>query len=144
MRDTLSVAAFALMVGGLIGLFYSGSLFVDLPAVIGVQVFAGMLMLWARVTFGKRSFHAAATPTAGGLVNTGPYRYLRHPIYTAAMLFVWPGPIARLSPSAIGFAALLSIGALVRMLCEEYLLVRQYPEYVEYARTTKRMIPYVF
>jgi protein-S-isoprenylcysteine O-methyltransferase Ste14 len=144
MRDRLSVAAFALMVGGIVGLFYSHSLFVPVPAVIGVQVFAVMLMLWARVTFGKRSFHAAATPTAGGLVNTGPYRYLRHPIYTAVLLFVWPGPLARLSPAAIGFAALISIGAIVRMLCEEDLLVRQYPEYVEYARTTKRMIPYVF
>ena len=144
MRDTLSVVAFALMVGGLIGLFYSGSLFMFLPAVMGVQALAALLMLWARVTFGRRSFHASATPTAGGLVNTGPYRYLRHPIYTAAMLFVWPGAIARHSPATIGFAALLSVGAVVRMLCEEYLLVRQYPDYVEYARTTKRVIPYVF
>jgi protein-S-isoprenylcysteine O-methyltransferase Ste14 len=42
----------------------------------------------ARVTFGRRSFHAAANPTAGGLVTTGPYRLIRHPIYTAACLFV--------------------------------------------------------
>ena len=38
---------------------------------------------------------------------------------------------------------LISLGAVVRMLCEEHLLVRQYPEYAEYARTTKRMIPHV-
>ena len=143
MRDTLSVVGFALMVGGLVGLFYAGSLFLPVPAVIAVQALAAVLMLWARITFGKRSFHASATPTAGGLVNTGPYRYLRHPIYTAVMLFVWPGAIARHLPAAIGFAALMSLGAIVRMLCEEYLLVRQYPEYVEYARTTKRMIPFV-
>ncbi|MEO7158403.1 MAG: isoprenylcysteine carboxylmethyltransferase family protein, partial [Vicinamibacterales bacterium] len=94
MRDTLSVVAFALMVGGVVGLFYMGSLFQPLRAVIGVQALATLLMLWARVTLGKRSFHAAATPTAGGLVNTGPYRYIRHPIYTAVMFFVWPGAIA--------------------------------------------------
>jgi len=144
MRDTLSVVAFALMVGGLIGLFYTGALFVPSPAVIGVQVFAALLMLWARITFGRRSFHASATPTAGGLVNTGPYRYLRHPIYTAVLFFVWPGPLARASLAAIGFAVLISIGAVVRMWCEEYLLMRQYPEYAEYARTTSRMIPRVF
>ena len=144
MRDTLSVVAFALMVGGLIGLFYSDALFVRSPTVIGVQAFAALLMLWARITFGRRSFHAAATPTAGGLVSTGPYRYLRHPIYTAVLLFVWPGPLARASVAAIGFAALISIGAGVRMWCEEYLLMRQYPEYAEYARTTSRMIPHVF
>lgn len=144
MRNSFSVAGFALMVGGLVGLFYSGTLFVREPVVMAVQGFAVLLMLWARVTFGKRSFHAAAAPTAGGLVNTGPYRHLRHPIYSAVMLFVWPGALAKPSPAAIGFAALMSIGAIVRMLCEEHLLVRHYPEYAGYARITKRMIPYLW
>ena len=132
------------MVAGLVGLFYAGSLFLRLPWVIAVQAFAVLLMLWARITFGRRSFHASATPTAGGLVSTGPYRFIRHPIYTAVMFFVWPGAIALHSPAAIGFAVLISVGAIVRMLREEDLLARQYPAYVEYARATKRMIPYVF
>jgi len=132
------------MVAGLVGLFYAGSLFLRLPWVIAVQAFAVLLMLWARITFGRRSFHASATPTAGGLVSTGPYRFIRHPIYTAVMFFVWPGAIALHSPAAIGFAVLIFVGAIVRMLREEDLLVRQYPAYVEYARATKRMIPYVF
>jgi len=100
--------------------------------------------LWARVTFGRRSFHAAADPTAGGLVNTGPYRYLRHPIYTAVCLFVWPPAIGSGSPRALAFAALVTAGAIIRMLCEESMLVRQYPAYRDYARTTKRMVPFVF
>ena len=45
---------------------------------------------------------------------------------------------------ALAFAALISAGAIIRMLCEEYLLVRQYPDYVDYAYTTKRMIPFMF
>ena len=139
----LSVLGFALMVGGLVGLFYVGALLLPLPAVIAVQASAVLLMLWARITFGRRSFHPAATPTAGGLVNTGPYRYVRHPIYAAVLFFAWPGAIAHRSPQALGFAVLISLGAVVRMLCEEHLLVRQYPEYAEYARTTKRMIPHV-
>ena len=32
----------------------------------------------------------------------------------------------------------------VRILCEEQLVQQQYPEYVEYAKVTKRMVPYVF
>jgi protein-S-isoprenylcysteine O-methyltransferase Ste14 len=144
MQRTLSVLAFALMVAGIVGLFYSHALFIDAPLVIGFQVTAFLLMLWARVTFGRRSFHAAADPTAGGIVRTGPYRFLRHPIYTAACLCVWPPAIANGSPLALACAALVTAGAIIRMLCEEQLLNQQYPEYRDYARTTKRMIPYLF
>jgi len=47
-------------------------------------------MLWARLTFGGRSFHAGANPTAGGVVTTGPYRFVRHPIYAAILYFLGP------------------------------------------------------
>lgn len=143
-RAALSVPAFAAMVAGIVGLFYRGPLFVASPVVIACQVAAFALMLWARITFGRRSFHAAASPTAGGVVRSGPYAYLRHPIYTAACLFVWPPALLARTPIAIGCAALVTAGAIVRMLCEEALLVQQYPDYAEYARTTKRMLPYVF
>jgi protein-S-isoprenylcysteine O-methyltransferase Ste14 len=135
---------FALMVAGIAGCYYVNALFVPSPFVIAVQLAGVVLMVWARVTFGRRSFHPAAVPTAGGLVTTGPYRYLRHPIYTAAFCFVWPPALARHSLQGIACATLLSIGAIIRMLCEEQLLVRQYPEYVAYAKATRRMIPYVF
>jgi protein-S-isoprenylcysteine O-methyltransferase Ste14 len=62
---------------------FSGS-----PYVIAAQSAALLLFLWARVTFGRRSFHLMANPTEGGLVTTGPYRYIRHPIYTAMCLFI--------------------------------------------------------
>ena len=39
---------------------------------------------------------------------------------------------------------LVLLGAIVRMLCEERLVVAAYPAYREYARGTKRMVPYVF
>lgn len=31
---------------------------------------------------------------AGGLVTNGPYRFIRHPIYTAVCLFVWTGVLS--------------------------------------------------
>ena len=40
-------------------------------------------------------------------------------------------------------AALISAGASIRMLCEEHLLIRRYPEYADDARTTSRVIPYL-
>jgi len=144
MQKTLSVLALLVMIASLVGLVFAHALFSWSPIAIGLQVCAALLMLWARLTFGTRSFHGAATPTEGGLVTTGPYYYIRHPIYAAIALFMWAGVAANWSLGAAAMAALASGGALVRMLCEEQLLVQRYPEYASYAKTTKRMIPYLF
>jgi protein-S-isoprenylcysteine O-methyltransferase Ste14 len=140
----LSIAGFVAMVVAILGLFYTRTLLSPSPIVIAAQVAAVALMLWARVTFGRRSFHAAADPTAGGIVTSGPYRFIRHPIYTAACLFCWAGIAASGSVVAVGWGLLLTAGAIVRMLVEERLLVERYPAYREYADTTRRMLPFVF
>jgi protein-S-isoprenylcysteine O-methyltransferase Ste14 len=141
---TLSLGALLLMVVAVLGLLATNSLLARTPAGIAVQVAALLLMVWARLTFGRRSFHASADPTPGGLVTTGPYRFIRHPIYTAACLFVWAGVLSNWSVLAGLLGLLLLVGAFIRMLCEERLVVAAYPEYREYARNTKRMVPYVF
>jgi len=110
---------------------------------IAVQALAIVLMIAARLTFGRRSFHAAANPTAGGLVTTGPYRFWRHPIYSAVLYFVWAAALDHHSASAISAAALVTTGALIRMYAEETLLVTVYPEYAAYRARTARVIPFV-
>jgi protein-S-isoprenylcysteine O-methyltransferase Ste14 len=144
MLKLISILGLIVMVGALVGLYRIGVLFTAQPIAIALQLIAVALLIWARLTFGRRSFHAAANPTAGGLVTTGPYRIIRHPIYTAACLFGW-GPIfVHLSLVSFALGILLLLGALVRMLCEEQLVKQRYPEYVEYAKVTKRMIPHLF
>jgi protein-S-isoprenylcysteine O-methyltransferase Ste14 len=144
MRRAASVAGLLMMVGALLALWRLGDLFSPAPWVIALQVLALALMVWARLTFGRRSFHAAANPTEGGLVTTGPYRFVRHPIYAAACLFGWAGVAAHPAIDSALLGALLLAGALVRLLCEERLVVERYPEYREYARRTKRLVPFVF
>jgi protein-S-isoprenylcysteine O-methyltransferase len=107
-------------------------------------VAAVALMAWARLTFGRRSFHPAADVTGGDLVTTGPYRFIRHPIYTAACVFCWAGVLANSAVVPFGAGVLLLIGALIRIFAEERLLVDRYPEYRIYAKGTKRMVPYLF
>lgn len=140
----LSLLGYALMVAGLLGLLAMHWLFSDSPVVVAVQVLAVVLMVWARATFGRRSFHAAANPTEGGLVTSGPYRFIRHPIYTAVVLFSLAGVLAHPSLPAAGLELTVFLGALVRMLLEERLLRASYPEYAGYAARTSRMLPGIF
>jgi protein-S-isoprenylcysteine O-methyltransferase Ste14 len=114
------------------------------PVTIAIQVIAVLLMIWARLTFGLRSFHAAANPTAGGLVTRGPYRWLRHPIYSAVLYFLWAAIAAHPSRNSILVGLLASALLGVRMLGEERLLREMYPEYADYARHTARVLPYIF
>ena len=143
MLKPLSGLAFGLMVLGIAGLYYVGSLFVGNPVVIAIQLAALALIIWARVTFGMRSFHATANPTAGGVVSSGPYRYWRHPIYSAAIYLTAAPVAARFSVWALAWFALVVAGGAIRMLSEERLLVQRYPEYRDYMRRTKRFIPFV-
>ncbi len=144
MLRNISLAALLLMALALVGLLFRGAFFSSQPVPIMAEILAVALMVWARLTFGQRSFHAAATPSAGGLVTTGPYRFIRHPIYTAACLFGWSGILAHWSAINAMLGVLLLAGAVGRMLCEERMVVEIYPEYRDYARSTKRMVPYIF
>jgi protein-S-isoprenylcysteine O-methyltransferase Ste14 len=114
------------------------------PITISVQVAAVALMVWARLTFGKRSLHATANPTPGGLVINGPYRYLRHPIYAAALYFLWAGIAVHLSVTHMIVALIATAGLAIRMVAEETLIVAKYPEYAAYASRTRRLVPFVF
>jgi protein-S-isoprenylcysteine O-methyltransferase Ste14 len=144
MLRLISILGLFLMIGALIGLYKIGILLTPQPIAIALQLIAVALMVWARVTFGRRSFHAAANPTAGGLVTSGPYGIIRHPIYTAACLFCWGAILVHLSLVSVALGILLLLGAVMRMICEERLLKQKYPEYVEYAKITNRMVPYLF
>jgi protein-S-isoprenylcysteine O-methyltransferase Ste14 len=139
----ISVLATAVLMAAAVALVYRGSLFGTGPVSISLQVAGLALMLWARVTFGFRSFHYAANPTAGGLVTHGPYQYVRNPIYAAAWLILWTGVAVHRSAVNAALAGVVAVTLLIRIGCEEQLLRAAYPEYEDYSRKTARLVPFV-
>jgi protein-S-isoprenylcysteine O-methyltransferase Ste14 len=142
-----SVAATLVLMAAVLALVLDHTFFSKLPAGMAIQVAAALLMIWARLTFGLRSFHAAANPTQGGLVTSGPYRYWRHPIYAAVLFFVWTGVLTQGGiPSLLSLllAVVATVTTGVRILSEEKLLKATFPDYAAYAAQTRRLIPFVY
>jgi protein-S-isoprenylcysteine O-methyltransferase Ste14 len=142
-----SLAALLLLIGAVFLLLQRHEIVARTKVGLALQGAAALLMIWARLTFGMRSFHATANPTQGGLVTSGPYRYWRHPIYAAVLLFVWSGVLAQGAPPTTHGLVLAGIATLmtaIRIQAEEALLLASMPEYAAYAAQTKRLVPFVF
>jgi protein-S-isoprenylcysteine O-methyltransferase Ste14 len=139
-----SISGFCVAVLALMLLIMRDSILAIGFVAIIIQVLSVLLMLWARFTFGFRSFHASANPTEGGLITSGPYHYLRHPIYAAVIYFLWTGIVSHWSLSNVILGLAATVGLFIRIFAEERLVAKRYPNYEEYARHTKRIIPYVF
>lgn len=139
----LSIAATAILITAMISLYRRDALFSPLPFVIALQMIAVALMIWARVSFGRRSFNFTAAPRTEKLVTNGAYKFIRHPIYAAVWLFSWSGVAAHISVSNVIFAVTVLVALIIRIGCEEFCLRQQFPEYVTYSKHTARLIPFI-
>lgn len=79
------------------------------------------------------------------VVTTGPYRYVRHPMYAGAVLFFLGTPLLLGSWYGIALAPLLIAVLAVRTLLEERTLGAELEGYTEYAaRVRYRLIPLIW
>lgn len=114
--------------------------------VLGVVLLAGGLgfTVWARRHLGRNWSASVVVKEDHALVRTGPYRFVRHPIYTGILLAFlgmvvtigeWRGLVA---------LALAFVSFLVKSRAEEARMRETFPEYDAYARGTAALVPYVY
>lgn len=139
-----SIIAFLVCLAGIFYLIHLRTVLSKNPFVIVIQACSVGLMIWARITFGSRSFHAAANTTHGELVTDGPYKWWRHPIYASIIYFFIASFIAYPEIQTFIGVFLVVLGTFARMLFEEKALLETYEGYADYCKKTKRIIPYVF
>jgi protein-S-isoprenylcysteine O-methyltransferase Ste14 len=114
--------------------------------VLGVVLLATGLgfTVWARRHLGRNWSASVVVKEGHALVRTGPYRYVRHPIYSGILLALlgmvvtigeWRGLLALLL-AGVAFA--------VKSRAEERRMLETFPEYPEYARGTAAIVPLVY
>lgn len=76
------------------------------------------------------------------VIDTGPYRFVRHPGYVAALLLFFGMALALASLWALAPAAMASAFLVLRTAWEDRLLRAELPGYADYARRVRaRLIP---
>jgi len=103
------------------------------------------LGVWALSANRLGNFNIRPTPRAGGrLVQHGPYRRIRHPMYSALMLAGVAA--ARCSTDESTWLVLLALAAVlvVKAGVEERGMLAQHAAYGEYRRRTWRFVPWLF
>ena len=108
---------------------------------LALIVISVLFVLWSFVSL-RRSLTASPIPKADGeLITSGPYRFVRHPIYSAILLAAlgvvldagyWPQLV---------IATMLYVLLNQKASFEEQLLLDRYPGYAQYSRKTPRLLP---
>ena len=114
----------------------------------GIAVMAAGLVLraWAMGTLGRYYTRTLRTIDNQKVVDRGPYRFVRHPGYSASLL-IWVGYAVGLGNwiAAALTLVLLANVYLWRVNAEEALLCATLgADYADYQRHTKRLVPFVY
>lgn len=110
-----------------------------------ILVFGLGFAVWARIHLGRYWSARIALAQDHQLIQTGPYRLVRNPIYFGALVAVIGTAVVIGEIRAI-IAFLLALAAfLLKIRQEEKLLRERFGlEYIEYQRKVKSLIPFVF
>jgi len=128
---------------------WSAALLGTVPPALEAFSFAIICAGWLVVFYVMRfnSFASAVVQVEAGqkVITDGPYRLVRHPMYTGFVLMILATPVALGSYLSLAPAVLLVPVLMFRMADEERLLRRDLPGYAEYCeRTRYRLVPYLY
>jgi protein-S-isoprenylcysteine O-methyltransferase Ste14 len=124
----------------LVPLPWSGLLVFGQLLCVAVLV-VGFLQTDAWEFLGFRQVAGPVEVRQGKLVTSGLYRYIRHPLYTAGLAFIWLMPLMTVNVLAINLG--LTIYVIVGAIFEERKLRREFGQvYADYAAVTPMFLPF--
>ncbi|GKT11075.1 MAG: hypothetical protein ISEC1_P0038 [Thiomicrorhabdus sp.] len=126
-------------------------LFIQTPyifngTVLTLQILSAFIALWAALHLQQKGhFNIVPDPRPNAvLVETGPYKTIRHPMYLSILLFF--GVTITFQPTADSILTLVLLAGILlyKLNYEEQLLVQKVMGYRKYQHQTKKLIPFVY
>ena len=101
-----------------------------------------LFAIWARANLGRNWSGLVTVKVEHQLVRTGPYRLVRHPIYSGIVLATLGTAICRRHVWGFAGVALMWLGFWLKSRLEERFMVQTFgAEYEDYRRSTGALIP---
>jgi len=128
-------------------IFATGSVLARNPLLLGLESLGICLEIWAILFMCRQSKLQVTADVAPGshLVISGPYRYIRHPMYVGLMLISVSLLIDQFSYLRALICIILWIDLLVKIDYEEKLLKDYFKEeYTYYQSKTHRLLPFIY
>jgi len=118
----------------------------ELPRAMAAAVCVLRLLvaLWARRTLADNWSGSVALKQGHELIQTGPYRFARHPIYTGILMMCFGTALAGARLHCwLGFL-LQCAGLWIKLTKEDSLMLRHFPDaYPAYRARVKAIIPFI-
>lgn len=102
------------------------------------------LSLWARVVLGRNWSGVVTLKEGHELVERGPYRFVRHPIYTGILTMFFASALVLGHFAGFVGTLLIFVSFWIKLGHEEKLMLQQFPDrYAAYQQRAKRLIPFL-
>ena len=111
------------------------------------DVLVALGLYWVFLVFKENTFTSAVIEVGAEqkLVTSGPYAFMRHPMYIGALVMLLGVPLALGSWWGLLTLVPITVVIIVRLLDEEKFLEKNLAGYAEYERKVKyRLIPFVW
>lgn len=111
---------------------------------LGLQFLGVCVAIWGIVAMRLGQFNIQPEVKSSHLIERGPYRWIRNPMYLGVLLVVIPSVVDQFNYWRLSALVLLVIILVLKVQREEKLLYNRFGEvYVGYRKRSKRLLPFI-
>jgi len=130
---------------GIIYFLISGNIFPDGVFISVIYIFAVLLGLSAIFSMNFRTINVFPEVRKNAeLTKKGPYRLIRHPMYTAVIILPSGFLLNEFTVLRFVVYCFVILDLMIKINVEEKILSEKYPLYKNYISKTKKLIPYIY
>lgn len=125
-------------------LMFNGRIFPENIFLLIAEILLCLAGIWCSLLLNKNFSVLPAPVENAKLVKSGPYKYVRHPIYTIVILLalIWIAEKFSILNLAVFFCLIIIF--IVKINYEENFLKIKFPDYENYISESKKLIPFIY